>query len=225
MNDVDRLLEEAGQRWRAGQPDPPEVDPAAFGPIGPRSSQANLLVIAATGAAALLVLGLVWMRPGIEPGVGGQPPPASNASPGAGQDCDVTRPVPAFVPPSPYLASPPASYESDWFGTSALWTMIDQDGEVWKQSDLPHGPGGLGQKTFWWSADRSPQDDLEPAIIVTGTRLDGAGTFTAGPGTNASADFGPAMLVGVEFRTPGCWQLTGRYRDAVLEYIVSITDD
>jgi hypothetical protein len=103
--------------------------------------------------------------------------------------------------------------------------MLDHDGEVWAQSALPHGPGGLTQKTFWWSADRSPQDDLVPAITVTGTWLDGPGTFEFGPGTNASADFGPAMLVGVEFPTAGCWQLTGRYRDAVLSYVVWITDD
>jgi hypothetical protein len=78
---------------------------------------------------------------------------------------------------------------------------------------------------FWWSADRIPQDDLVPAIRVTGKRLDGPGTFEFGPGTNASADFGPAMLVGVEFPTPGCWEVTGRYRDAVLSYVLLITED
>lgn len=65
----------------------------------------------------------------------------------------------------------------------------------------------------------------EPAITVVGTRLDGPGTFTAGPGTNASADFGEAMLVGVEIPTAGCWQITASYRDAVLSYVVWITDD
>jgi hypothetical protein len=33
------------------------------------------------------------------------------------------------------------------------------------------------------------------------------------------------MLVGVDFPSPGCWQLTGRYRDAVLSYVVWITED
>ena len=60
---------------------------------------------------------------------------------------------------------------------------------------------------------------------MTGARLDGTGTLESSGGTNASADFGTAMLVGVEFPTAGCWQLTGRYRNATLSYVVSITDD
>lgn len=84
----------------------------------------------------------------------------------------------------------------------------------------------MGQKTFWWSIEWPGADDEpEPAITVVGTRLDGPGTFTAGPGTNAGrADFGQAMLVGVEIPTAGCWQITASYRDAVLSYVVSITD-
>jgi hypothetical protein len=30
------------------------------------------------------------------------------------------------------------------------------------------------------------------------------------------------MLVGVDFPTPGCWKITGRYADAELSYIVQI---
>ncbi len=56
-----------------------------------------------------------------------------------------------------------------------------------------------------------------------GTRLDGPGAFEVSGGTNASA-VGTAMLVGVVFPTSGCWQVTGRYRDATLSYVVSITD-
>lgn len=39
-------------------------------------------------------------------------------------------------------------------------------------------------------------------------------------GTNAIADFGSAMLVGVEFPFAGCWQVTGNYRDASLTYVL-----
>ena len=212
MNDVDTLLHEAGARWRAGQADPPDVDLTKWTAGRDRPAWSTRLMVAA-GAALVLVLAVATLRPGVGPGVGTQTP-----------TCDVTRPTP-FAAPSPYLVSPPAVYESVWFGSRALWTMLDPDGETWAQSALPRGPGGLSQKTFWWSADRIPQDDLVPAITVTGTRLDGPGTFEFGPGTNASADFGPAMLVGVEFPTPGCWQLTARYRDAVLSYVVLITED
>jgi hypothetical protein len=247
MNDTERLLEEAGERWRASQRTVPEINPAAFASSHSRSSPAALFVAGAIGATLVLVVGAAAMQLGIPPGIGGQPPvlptvqpaqpshasvgPSAMASPSArasatgGQACAVTRPIPIFVPPSPYLASPPAYYQSDWFGSAALWTMINHDGEIWKQSGLPHNPEGLTQKTFWWSADWPAGAEPEPAITVVGTRLDGPGSFTHSPGTNASADFGTAMLVGIDFPSPGCWQLTGRYRAAVLSYVVWITDD
>jgi hypothetical protein len=68
------------------------------------------------------------------------------------------------------------------------------------------------------------RDDPQPAISVVGTRLDAPGTFTAGPGTNASADFGQAMLAGVEIPSPGCWQITASYGGAVLSFVVLVTD-
>lgn len=229
MNDVDTLLHEAGARWRAGQPDPPELDPGVFATGRGRPMLTSSLAVGAAGAALVTVIALAALQlgvgPGVGPGFGGRSPVGSGSEPSGAAHCDVTRPIPRFAAPSPYPESPPAYYESDWFGSRALWTMLDRDGEVWAQSSLPHGPGGLTQKRFYWSADRIPQDDLNPAITVTGTRLDGPGTFEFGPGTNASADFGPAMLVGVEFPTPGCWQLTARYRDAELSDVVLITDD
>lgn len=225
MNDVDTLLHEAGEQWRAGQPDPPLVDPTRLRAGRDRPIWTTSVVVGAAGAALVLVIAVAVLQVGFGPGVGGQSPIGSDAVPAGAQICEVTRPIPPFAAPSPYPASPPAVYDADWFGSRALWAMLDHDGEIWPQSHLPHGPGGLSQKTFYWSADRIPQDDLVPAITVTGTRLDGPGTFEFGPGTNASADFGPAMLVGIEIPSTGCWQLTARYRDAVLSYVVSITED
>ena len=90
--------------------------------------------------------------------------------------------------------------------------------------DLPQSAGGLTQKTFWWSADWAPTGQPEPAITVTGRRLDGPGSFSFGPGTNASADFGTAMLVGIDVPTTGCWEITGRYQTATLSFTVSVED-
>ena len=176
-------------------------------------------VVAAVAVVAALAFGRVanTSRP---IGAGGQPPSAPA--------CEVTRPQPVFVPPGPdipqgrFLATPPDYYESDWYGSARLWTMLHHDGEVW-------GPwvrldDGLPMKTFWWSADWVPQDELEPAITVVGRRLDAPGTFRFGPGTNAAADFGAAMLVGIDLPTYGCWEITARYRDASLSYVVSVVD-
>jgi len=144
--------------------------------------------------------------------------PTPLATPVVPSSCAVTRPDPPFAAPSPYPSQPPGRV---WYGTQALWTMLMPNGEVW--SGYPIGPGGITQKTFWFSTNW-PGTAVEPvpAITVTGTRLDGSGSFTFGPGTNASAEFGEAMLVGIEVPTPGCWQITGHYAGTQLSYVVWI---
>jgi hypothetical protein len=145
---------------------------------------------------------------------------AAEAAPSA--TCQVTRPDPRFKPPKDFVQSLPGYYGSEWFGTAHLWTMVAHDGEIWH--GLPRSDAGFGQKTFWWSADWTPRIEEQPAITVTGRRLDGPGSFTAGnPGTNATADFGTAMLVGVEVPSAGCWELTASYRAASLSIVVLVT--
>jgi hypothetical protein len=137
------------------------------------------------------------------------------------ESCAVTKPAAAFVPPSSVPERPPAYYRARWYGTPALWTMLGRDGEIWAK--LPQGPHGFGQKTFWWSSEWKPNEEPEPAIVVTGQQLDGPGKFaTTGPGTNATADFGTAMLIGIDIPSAGCWYLTGIYRGASLGYVAWI---
>ncbi len=232
MDDVDSLLKGAGERWRAAQPAPPDVDGRMLTAARPRLVPANRSVLgalrlAAIGVAAALVIALAATEFRLDRNVGGPSGAASapgSAGPAGLASCAVTRPAPPFVPPRPYPSAPPDLYASDWFGSSGLWTMLDRDGEIWAGADLPQDADGFSQKTFWWSAAWTPGAEPEPAITVVGTRLDGTGTFEVSGGTNASADFGTAMLVGVVFPTAGCWQVTGRYRDATLSYVVSIRD-
>ena len=151
------------------------------------------------------------------PAAATQPPPSTAPDKAAApSDCPVTLPHPAFHAPTPYPELPPARYRSAWYGTDALWTMLDVGGEVW--AEWPPGGSGIGQKTFWWS---TAFDELEPSIVVSAERLDAPGTsMSSGPGTNASADFGLAMLQGIEIPSGGCWRLTGSYRGATLSYVV-----
>jgi hypothetical protein len=232
MDEIDNLLDEAGERWRASQPPPAPIDPASLARETGIGAGRLLLSFAAGAAGAALVLATVSIAgqfgiwPRIEdPNFGTAPSEAGASRPVVSGDtgCAVTRPDPAFVAPSPYPATPPPLYESEWFGSEKLWTMINRDGEVWR---FPQGPDALWVKRFWWSVEwRGMRDEPEPAITVVGTRLDGPGTFTSGPATNASADFGEAMLAGVEIPTAGCWQITASYGDAVLSFVVWVTDD
>lgn len=217
MTEIDELLSEAGARWRAAQPPAADLDLAAV----TREEDASgrwLRFAAGLAAAAVVVvaIGIVTQlgeRGPSGPIVGDDPA----ASEGIGAACAVTRPDPAFVAPSPYPAVAPALYESDWYGSEELWTMLAPDGEAWAVG---------GQKTFWWStAWAGASADPEPAIRVTATRLDGPGSAESEPGTNAiREDFGEAMLVGIEIPSAGCWEITATYRGATLAYVVEIVD-
>lgn len=93
--------------------------------------------------------------------VGTGSPPAS---------CPVTRPPnPLFVPPSPYPPTPPPLYVGQfWYGTETLWTMVGADG-MWQR--LPYANGVYVQKTFWWRRGYDWQAAPDPALVVTGKRL------------------------------------------------------
>ncbi len=146
-------------------------------------------------------------RSGASPSSADSVMPSPSAATAA--DCRPTEARAAFVPPPPFAKQPAAVHDSRWFGTPSLWTML-------RPGDKPDG---LSQKLFWWSADWAPDTEPNPAITVVARRLDGTASLAAGPGTNATSDFGTAMLVGVQFPTGGCWEVTGRYRGSSLSYV------
>ncbi len=67
-------------------------------------------------------------------------------------------------------------------------------------------------------------DEPQPALVVTGRRLDAEAPALRFYGaTNAMADdIGEAMLTGVEFPTLGCWEVQGQYKKTSLTFVVWI---
>lgn len=184
-------------------------------------------------SVTLRVLVAVVLMAACADGASGTNPPVAAAPSGAvggalevdGPEdaCPLTiPPQPGFVPPEPYPPEVPALYQSVWYGDDELWTMLHPGGETW--TELPEHEGTFGQKTLWWSARFSAGDEPAPSITVTGRQLDGAATFEAGgPGTNGfREDIGSFMLVGLEIPEAGCWELTARYGDGELTYVVFV---
>jgi hypothetical protein len=136
-------------------------------------------------------------------------------------DCPVTTAESAsFIAPEPY--SPTAPWEGlFWYGTKGLWTALHTDG-VWAK--LPKTSDGYTQKIMWWSDSYVLKDELEPALVVTGQRLDAkAEPLRFYGATNAMADdIGEAMLTGVEFPTLGCWEVSAKYKKSELTFVVWI---
>jgi hypothetical protein len=136
-------------------------------------------------------------------------------------DCPVTQPPnPGFNPSPPYPREAPYTSEF-WFGSDGLWTAVPKSG-VWY--DLPLNSDGYTQKIFWWSEKFSIRDEPEPDLSVSGRRLDAqAVPLNVSRATNAFAgDIKTAMLVGVDFPTTGCWEITGDYKGAELSFVVWI---
>jgi len=133
-------------------------------------------------------------------------------------DCPVTTNTTLFEAPAPYSSSAPWPSEF-WYGSEHLWTALPTNG-VW--AGLPNNPEGYTQKIFWWSSLFSLKDELEPALVVSGERLDAkTPPLKVSRATNAFAkDIGDAMLVGVDFPTLGCWKITGQYKKTRLDFVV-----
>lgn len=194
---------------------------------------------AAVGALAIVGVVLMW------PGPGASVPPAAtptttttttsttttladNAVPavlaGVPESCPVTAPGNnAFTPPSEAPDGPSSVYEAVWYGTPELWTMVNPNGEVWR--DLPVGTdGSLTQKTLWWSESHAPGDPAE--ITLTAEHLDGSAPTVEASGGDGSHPFlGDFMVVGFELPEPGCWRVTAHYKGASLSYVVWVDND
>ena len=137
------------------------------------------------------------------------------------ENCPVTLPEKAtFEAPEPYSTNVPWD-GFFWYGSDELWTVLRTDG-VW--AGLPLNPEGYTQKIMWWSDQYVLQDELQPALVVTGKRLDvEAPPLKFHGATNAFADdIGDAMLIGVDFPMLGCWEITGQYKETELSFVVWI---
>lgn len=137
--------------------------------------------------------------------------------------CPITQPPDVlFVPPAPYPPEPPERYVNEfWYGTPELWTMLGTEA-TWYA--LPHNKNGYTQKIFWWSQDFNVNIEPYPPFTLIIERLDADLPFTpvvvSEEATNASADFGTAMLTGVDIPELGCWKITGQYQEAEMSFVV-----
>lgn len=136
--------------------------------------------------------------------------------------CSVTKPYQTslFVPPPPYAAK--AGNGRFWFGTDRLWTNLPVNGMLkGLPVDTTSAHPTFGEKVFWWRQGYDGRAEPLPELIVTGKRIDSvAPQLEVSRPTTAIMEHASAMLVGVGFPTVGCWQITGRYEDDDLTFVV-----
>jgi hypothetical protein len=139
------------------------------------------------------------------------PPPKS---------CPVTQPPQGrFIPPAPYTEYPYAGHF--WYGTENLWTAIPID-RTWRALPYHVEHGGYAQKVVFWRYDYDWQEEPQPALTLSGRRLDADAPLIMI--TQATNGYTPRdqsfMLIGVDIPTLGCWDFTGQYGEDTLTFVI-----
>jgi len=136
--------------------------------------------------------------------------------------CPVTKPYQTslFVPPLPYEAK--LGSGQFWFGTDRLWTNLPVNG-MWRglPIDTSSSHPTFSQKLFLWRQGYDGRAEPRPKLTVMGKRIDTpAPPLEVSRPTTAIMGHRSAMLVGLGFPTVGCWQITGRYEDDELSFVI-----
>jgi mono/diheme cytochrome c family protein len=134
--------------------------------------------------------------------------------------CPITQPpTPAFEPPvSQGVRRALASDDHFWYGSPELWTRREIDG-FWHS--LPHHEDGYTQKQVFWSEGYNWREEQDPALVLTGRRLDGDETMTDTGASNAyHPDYGSMIMTGFVLPAAGCWEITANYGETSLSFVV-----
>ena len=140
-------------------------------------------------------------------------------------NCPVTKQFQTslFVPPFPYPTTPGSPPDRFWFGSDRLWTLLPADG-IWGGSPRPAGSNRRYEdKLFYWRAGYNARLEQQPPLTVIGKRLDAPAppVLTDEQATNGwRTPDQPFMLTRITVPTPGCWQITARYKDDELSFVV-----
>ena len=103
-----------------------------------------------------------------------------------------------------------------WFGSESLAVILPKDG-IWPTTVEGHL---IAVKLFWYSAGFEP--GMERDFVGRIERVDeGPNDAVISPPTNAGlANDVWTILTGVDFKSAGCWRITGEYRGQSLEFVV-----
>jgi hypothetical protein len=137
------------------------------------------------------------------------------------ETCPVTKPATQpFVPPSPYPKKP--SRGRFWFGTDRLWTALPATGAWIGLGHYTPSDPTFRQKMLFWRQGLDAHATPVAKLTVSGRRTDSLAPplQTDGPGTPSWTAHDQFFVTGINFPTTGCWEITARYEDVKLTFIV-----
>lgn len=104
-----------------------------------------------------------------------------------------------------------------WVGNGKLAARVPRDG-LWTAMGPQYN---YRDKWWWWKEEYRAKVDA-PNLVITATRLDQPSQVVVRNATNAYGPGWDAMLVGMEFPSPGCWEVVGRYHDEELRFVFKV---
>ena len=144
-------------------------------------------------------------------------------TPAVPKTCSVTKPAnQSFVPPAPYPAKP--SRGQFWFGTDRLWTRLPETGAWIGLGHYTPSDPTFRQKLFFWRQGYDAHAETQARLIVSGRRIDAPAQplQTDGPGNGSWTADDQFLVTGINFPTIGCWEITGRYENDEVTFVVWI---
>jgi len=132
--------------------------------------------------------------------------------------CPVTDPTTSKVE-VPWEERNHLEHDRVWYGSESLAVLLAPDGK-W------HGMGpeeNYGNKLWLWSVDWDRRSETRPDLTVFARALhDQSVTSQSGKATHGFAHYWEAMLTGLGFPEPGCWEVVASYRDASVSFVVVV---
>ena len=107
-----------------------------------------------------------------------------------------------------------------WYGSESLAVILPRSG-IWPTT---YEGRAISVKLFWFSSGFQP--GMERDFVGRIERLDeGPNDAAISSPTNAGlGDEVWTILTGVDFKSEGCWRITGEYRGQALEFVVRTVD-
>jgi hypothetical protein len=142
-------------------------------------------------------------------------------TPAVPKTCSVTKPASQpFVPPLPYPAKP--SRGQFWFGNDRLWTALPETGAWIGLGHYTPSDPTFRQKLFFWRQRYDVHGETQAKLTVSGRRIDAPAQplQTDGPGTGSWTADDQFLVTGINFPTIGCWEITGRYENDEVTFVV-----
>jgi hypothetical protein len=141
----------------------------------------------------------------------------------------VKRPIVPYVPPPPFDKKKVDDY-GFWIGNDRLFMLLsDTMVSQWtaRAPGHEHDEYPRTAKVFYYSAGYNSRLDASPQLTVTARRLNGpAPTLLIDHATNALGEDGTgAMVTALYIPAPGCWEITGHYKNESLSFVVWVTPE